>query len=74
MGKNNGPDAAMILTGKDGMACGPDIKGAGARLSGLKIYDIASTVLDAFAVPMPDDMDGGVLLEIFRRGTGPALT
>jgi hypothetical protein len=74
MGKNNGPDAAMILIGKDGMACGPDITSGAARLAGLKIYDIPPTVLHTFGIPVPDGMDGRVLMEIFREGSEPART
>lgn len=54
------------------MACGPDIKRDGAKLAGLRIYDIAPTVLHMFGLPVPDDMDGRVLVEIFREGSEPA--
>ena len=50
------------------LAYGPDIK-QGAQIEGAKIYDIAPTVLHMFGLPVPDDMDGKVLTEIFREGT-----
>jgi predicted AlkP superfamily phosphohydrolase/phosphomutase len=47
------------------MAYGPDIKKEGLKLAGLKIYDITPTVLYTFGSPIPKDMDGRVLSEIF---------
>ena len=46
------------------MAYGPDIKRE--RLSDLKIYDIAPTILHMLGVPVPGDVDGRVLTEIFK--------
>jgi len=54
------------------MAYGPDIKKEGMRLADLKIYDISPTILHIFGLPIPDDMDGRVLIEIFKAGTEPA--
>jgi len=54
------------------MAYGPDVKKEGLRLDGLKIYDIAPTILHIFGLPVPDDMDGRVLSEIFKPGSEPA--
>ena len=59
------------LTGShrlEGIFCayGPDIK-KGEKLDGAKIYDIAPTILHIFGVPIPKDMDGRVLKEIFRE-------
>lgn len=54
------------------MACGPDIQNNGAKLENLKIYDITPTVLHLFGLPVPDDVDGRVLKEIFREGSEPA--
>jgi predicted AlkP superfamily phosphohydrolase/phosphomutase len=53
------------------IACGPDIK-QGHEIQGAKIYDIAPTILHMFGLPVPDDMDGRVLTEIFREGSEPA--
>ncbi len=46
------------------MAYGPDINRG--RLSDLKIYDITPTILHMLGLPVPDDMDGRVLTEIFK--------
>ncbi|MBP1911659.1 alkaline phosphatase family protein [Thermococcus stetteri] len=47
------------------LAYGPGIK-KGYEIEGAKIYDIAPTVLHVFGLPVPDDMDGRVLMEIFE--------
>lgn len=62
-----------LLTGehqKDGifLAYGPDIK-IGKIIEGAKIYDIAPTSLFMFDIPIPNDMDGRVLSDIFRENT-----
>lgn len=54
------------------IASGPDIKNNGAKLSGLKIYDIAPTILHWFGLPIARDIDGKVLTEIFRERSAPA--
>lgn len=36
------------------------------------VYDIAPTILHLFGLPIPKDMDGRVLKEIFREGSEPA--
>lgn len=54
------------------MACGPDIKNNSEKLAHLKIYDITPTVLHMFGLPVPDDMDGRVLGEIFEANSDPA--
>jgi len=54
------------------MAYGPDIKKEGLRLAGLKIYDIAPTILHIFGLPIPEDMDGRALTEIFKSESEPA--
>ena len=46
------------------LAYGPDIK-KGERVDA-KIYDIAPTILHIFGLPIPNDMDGRVLMEIFK--------
>lgn len=48
------------------MAYGPDIK-KGATIENAKIYDIAPTLLHIFGLPIPKDMDGKVLKEIFKE-------
>lgn len=54
------------------IASGPDVKNSGARLAGLKIYDIAPTILHWFGLPIARDIDGKVLTEIFRERSAPA--
>jgi len=46
------------------LAHGPDIKN-GELIEGARIYDIASTVLYMFNIPVSKEMDGRVLKEIF---------
>ncbi len=53
------------------MAYGPDIK-EGEIIDNAQIYDIAPTVLHVYGIPVPGDMDGRVLKEIFRENSGPA--
>jgi hypothetical protein len=55
------------------VAAGPDIRG-GQRIEGARIVDVAPTVLYALGLPIPRDMDGRPLLEIWgdeRRATCP---
>ena len=52
-------------------AYGPDIKQSGQKLPDLKIYDIAPTILHMFGLPVPSDMDGRVLTEIFKKDGEP---
>jgi len=47
------------------LAYGPGIK-RGQEVDA-KIYDIAPTILHIFGLPIPNDMDGGVLMEIFEE-------
>ena len=47
------------------LAYGPGIK-KGYKIEGAKIYDIAPTILHMFGLPIPNDMDGRVLTEIFE--------
>ncbi len=54
------------------IAHGPEIKESGERLEGLRIYDIAPTILHLFGLPIPKDADGRVLKEIFREESEPA--
>lgn len=48
------------------LALGEGIR-AGERIEGAAIIDIAPTVLHAMGLPVPDDMDGRVLEEIFTE-------
>ena len=48
------------------LAYGPDIK-KGVEIQDAKIYDFAPTILHLFGVPIPKDMDGRVLKEIFKE-------
>ncbi len=51
---------------KDGVlyACGPNIK-AGAKGLSAEIYDVVPTVLRAMKLPLPDNLDGQVVEDIF---------
>lgn len=49
-------------------AVGPDIHRRGAdRIEGARIIDVAPTVLYSLGLPIPEDMDGRPLLEIFDQ-------
>jgi len=47
------------------MAYGPRIK-EGFKMPDVRIYDVAPTILHLFNTPIPDEIDGRVLNEIFR--------
>jgi predicted AlkP superfamily phosphohydrolase/phosphomutase len=49
------------------VAAGPDIR-QGAQIASPRIIDVAPTVLHALGLPIPEDMDGRPLLEIFCDG------
>jgi len=53
------------------IACGPRIKD-GERAEGARLFDIAPTVLHIMGLPVPDDMDGTVLNELFKTESEPA--
>lgn len=53
------------------LACGPDIR-RGQEITGATILDLAPTILHLFGVPVPRDMDGRVLREIFSDGSEPS--
>lgn len=50
---------------------GPTIE-SNKQIEEAKIFDLAPTILHLFGLPIPDDMDGRVLKEIFRQGSEPA--
>jgi predicted AlkP superfamily phosphohydrolase/phosphomutase len=52
------------------MAYGPDIEQAG-KIQNVSILDLAPTILHLMGLEIPSDMDGGVLKEIFRKGSQP---
>jgi len=53
------------------LAYGPSIK-KGCKIENAKIYDITPTILHIFGLPIPKDMDGRVLMEIFEPDSEPA--
>lgn len=53
------------------LAYGPDIR-QGIKLQDTQVYDITPTILHMFGMPVPDDMDGRVLKEIFKENSEPA--
>lgn len=58
---------------RDGVfiAYGPDIR-KGHRIEGAKIADVAPTILHFLGAPIPGDVDGRVLFEIFEEGSEAA--
>jgi predicted AlkP superfamily phosphohydrolase/phosphomutase len=67
------PDNYRFYTGKSGthrydglfLAQGPGTVREGLPVGGARILDLAPTLLHLLAVPVPDDMDGRVLVEVF---------
>lgn len=53
------------------MAYGAKIK-RGKKINDIGILDLAPTILHFFNIPIPRDMDGKVLKEIFEKGSEPA--
>ena len=53
------------------MAYGAKIK-SGKKINDISILDLAPTILHFFNIPIPRDMDGEVLKEIFEKGSEPA--
>lgn len=54
------------------IASGPDFK-EGIEVEDIAILDLAPTILHQMGLPVPADMDGEVLSEIFKEGSEPAL-
>lgn len=50
---------------------GPEVA-RGGRLTGLRIIDLAPTFLHMLGLPVPEDMDGRVALEVFAPGSEAA--
>lgn len=50
------------------LAQGPEIE-KGKRINNATIYDIVPTILHILDVPIPQDIDGRVLTEIFQKGS-----
>ena len=48
------------------LAHGPGIK-KNQKIENAKIYDLAPTILHLFGLPIPNDMDGRVLTELFEE-------
>ncbi len=53
------------------IAYGKDIK-KGYKMENSKIYDVTPTILHIFGLPISDDMDGKVLMDIFKPDSEPA--
>ncbi len=50
---------------------GPDIAG-NKQIDGARIIDLAPTFLHLFGEPIPEDMDGTVLKDVFKEGSQPS--
>lgn len=50
---------------------GPEVK-EGTEIVGTKIIDLAPTLLHLFGIPVPKDMDGKVLIDIFKEDSASA--
>jgi predicted AlkP superfamily phosphohydrolase/phosphomutase len=59
----------------DGLLCvwGPGVK-AGSEIDGAHIMDVAPTVLAVMGLPVPVEMDGRVLSDIFLADLAPQIT
>lgn len=51
------------------IAYGPDIKTTGKELKKAHITDLAPTILHMFGIEIPEDMDGQVLIDIFKSSS-----
>jgi arylsulfatase A-like enzyme len=52
------------------IAWGPGVR-RGHTIEGAEIIDLAPTILHVLDVPVPEDMDGRVLMELFEAGPPP---
>ncbi len=52
------------------MGAGPDIN-AGVKLDDSVIYDLVPTILHNYGIAVPEEMDGRVLKEVFKKGSAP---
>ncbi len=72
----NGTDySSKSGTHRDGavfIARGPGLR-AGSTVEGVRIIDLAPTILSLLGVPVPADMDGRVLDEIFGAASAPVF-
>ncbi len=50
------------------LAAGPDIR-KNTKIKNASIYDLAPTILHIMDIPLPDDIDGQVLGELFEEGS-----
>ncbi len=74
------PDSQQFFTAKSGshrddgifLARGPAVR-VGVTIAGARIIDLAPTILHLLDVPIPDDMDGRVLEEIYTEAPRPAV-
>jgi len=48
------------------IAHGPDIKNTGESIGRARIIDLTPTILHMFNLEIPEDMDGKVLMNIFK--------
>jgi predicted AlkP superfamily phosphohydrolase/phosphomutase len=62
---NNPPSYSSHTLNGIFLAYGPDICKLGKKISNIKIYDIAPTILYLFDLPIPKDIDGKVIKTIF---------
>jgi predicted AlkP superfamily phosphohydrolase/phosphomutase len=65
-------ETAVNYHSRDGifLAWGPDIN-RGAVVNDAEIVDLTPTILHLMDLPVPEDVDGNVLREIFRPGSDP---
>lgn len=54
------------------VASGPGIQASREPLPGLLIEDVAPTILHTLGLPVPEDMDGRVIVEMFQPGSANA--
>ncbi|MDA1193424.1 MAG: alkaline phosphatase family protein [Candidatus Poribacteria bacterium] len=67
---DTGPDDANHAENGVLIAAGPDISPQEHPVAGMRLLDIAPTVLDLFGIDAPTDYQGSSLLSRFRTGEG----